>query len=91
MVRADGEFHSADYKDQVATCPGGKKAVGGGGSTNFGSTGVSGVADSVALHLSTPFSRHSANDSWLVHAIETNGDNFTTWRLSAFVVCLSVT
>ncbi|HEV3400768.1 MAG TPA: hypothetical protein VG078_03015 [Acidimicrobiales bacterium] len=73
----------------MATCPAGKNAVAGGGSTNRGS-GQSFVEANVALHLSTPFSRHSANDSWLVHAIETNGDSFSTWNLSAFVVCLSV-
>jgi hypothetical protein len=48
------------------------------------------VANGVAIHLTRPFTRNSENDSWLVHALETNGDNFTTWNLSAFVVCLAV-
>ena len=89
VVRANGEFDTADLKVQAATCPTGKKAVGGGGSTSFG-TGISGVASRVALHLSAPFSSASENDSWLVHAVETTSDNLTTWRLSAYVICLSV-
>jgi hypothetical protein len=85
----DGEFGNADLKVQAATCPTGKKAVGGGGSTSFG-TGTSGVADDVAIHLTAPFSSGTENDSWLVHAIETTSDDVTTWSLSAYVICLSV-
>ena len=89
VVRANGETDTADSKAEAATCPAGKKAVGGGGSASFG-TGVSHVADTVAIHRTSPFTRNSENDSWLVHAFETTPDNTTTWRLSAWVICLSV-
>lgn len=89
VVRTTGASSNADLKVQAATCPAGKKAVGGGGSNSFDS-GISGVADRVAIHRSTPFNSSSPNDSWLVHAVETEPDNFTTWSLSAWVVCLSV-
>jgi hypothetical protein len=89
VVRTSGASSNFDFKVQAATCPAGKKAVGGGGSTSF-ETGISGVADSVAIHRSTPFSVNSPDDSWLVHAIETAPDNITTWTLSAWAVCLSV-
>ena len=89
VVRANGEFNTANFKVQSATCPAGKKAVGGGGSTSSG-TGVSYVEDNVAIHLTAPFTTNSDNDSWLVHAIETIPDDFSTWRLSAYVICLSV-
>ena len=89
VVRANGEFNSADFKAQSATCPGGKKAVGGGGSTSFG-TGLSYVESNVAIHRSAPFTTNSDNDSWLVHAVETTPDDLSTWRLSAYAICLSV-
>ena len=89
VVRANGETDAADSKAQAATCPAGKKAVGGGGSTSWG-TGISSVADTVAIHMTRPFTRNSENDSWVVHAIETTADDITTWTLSAFVICLSV-
>jgi len=88
-VRVQGPDTTQDYKVQAATCPAGKKAVGGGGFPAFGSVGISGVVDLVAIHASIPFTVASANDSWLVHAVETSPDNLTTWHLSAYVVCLS--
>lgn len=90
VVRTSGETNTADGKAQAATCPSGKKAVGGGGSVSSGGTGSSGVVASVAIHLTRPFSVVSENDSWLVQAVETAPDNITTWGLNAFVICLSV-
>jgi hypothetical protein len=73
----------------VATCPAGRKAVGGGGFVVF-DTGVSGVVNRVAIHASVPFTFATADDSWDVQAVETAPDNFTTWHLIAYAVCVSV-
>ncbi|MEA2972482.1 MAG: hypothetical protein QOG82_940 [Actinomycetota bacterium] len=88
VVRTSGLSSTVDSKSQAATCPAGKKAVGGGGSTSF-DTGISGVAESVAIHRSTPFTSISQDDAWVVQAVETSPDNITTWTLSAWAVCLS--
>jgi hypothetical protein len=89
IVASDSPSNNFDLKIQVATCPGGKKAVGGGGFPIF-DTGVSGIVDVIAIKVSIPFTVSSNSDSWLVHAFETRPDNFSTWHLRAVAVCASV-
>ncbi|MFC4016458.1 hypothetical protein ACFOW4_00630 [Micromonospora sp. GCM10011542] len=73
----------------MATCPAGKQVVGGGSFVVF-DTGVSGVADRVAVHTSLPLSLNGPNDSWDVQAFEAVPDNFTTWHLVVRAVCVPV-
>jgi hypothetical protein len=89
VVNADSASNNYWLKSQVATCPAGKKVTGGGGFPIF-DTGVSGTVSVVALRISTPFTVRNENDSWLVHAFETQPDNFTNWRLRSVAVCASV-
>ena len=89
LVSSASESNNFDEKVQAATCPSGKKVVGGGGYTVF-DTGVSGTAARVAIHASTPLSLFADNDSWDVQAFETQPDSLTTWHLVAVAVCASV-
>jgi hypothetical protein len=89
VVQSAGASSAADFKVQAATCPAGKKVVGGGGFTGF-DTGLSGTVDHVTIHVSTPISLSSDNDSWDVQAVETQPDTSTTWHLVAVAVCAAV-
>lgn len=77
VVLTESAFDTTDFKAQSATCPDGKKAVGGGGSPMSSHTGAGHADDDVALHLSVP----AGNDSWVVHAFETARNNYIPWRL----------
>jgi hypothetical protein len=88
IVRTEGTPSRATFQVQVATCPAGKKAISGGGVVHF-DTGVSGVADLVAVHSSVPISLNADDDTWDVQAVETSSDTFTTWHLAVFAVCIT--
>jgi hypothetical protein len=88
VVRSTGPSDLADSKVQVATCPAGKRAISGGGNPVFGSNGISGTVELVAIHASFPLTL-STGDSWDVQAVETNPDTITTWSLTAYAVCVT--
>lgn len=89
VVQAVGNPSTADYQAQVATCPTGKKILGGGGYPAF-DTGVNGLVNLVAIHASAPNSLFGDNDAWDVQAFETSPDNVTRWHLVVWAVCASV-
>jgi hypothetical protein len=82
---------STDIEDaEAATCPAGKQAISGGGYVVFDS-GITGVAEDVAIRASTPISQHSTDDSWDVQVFETVTDNnLTKWHLVVTAVCANV-
>jgi hypothetical protein len=82
---------STDLEDaEAATCPAGKQAISGGGYV-VSDSGVSGIADDVAIRASLPLSLHSTDDSWDVRVFETVTDNeLAKWHLVVFAVCATV-
>lgn len=90
VVTANGPSSNANLQVVTATCPAGKKAISGGAFPIF-DTGVSGIVDRVAIRVTRPLTVFSSNDSWNVHAFETSQDNFTTWHLQVYAVCVTVT
>jgi Collagen triple helix repeat (20 copies) len=88
IVRTSGPNSTADAQTQVATCPAGKKVVGGGGFPSFG-TGVSGVAETVAIHSDGPLSLGGDDNTWDVQAVETEHDTITTWHLVVWAICVT--
>jgi hypothetical protein len=88
IVRAATAPSAANSQLGVATCPAGKKAVGGGALPVL-DTGISGIVDLVAVHAEFPLTVTNTNDSWDVQAVETQPDNLTTWHLVVWAVCVT--
>jgi hypothetical protein len=89
VVTSNSAPSAANLQVHTATCPAGKKAISGGAFPIL-DTGLSGTVDLVAIHVSRPFSMPfgNPNDSWNIHAIETAPENFTTWHLQVYAVCV---
>jgi hypothetical protein len=83
IVTSDSAASSANYQVHTATCPAGKKAISGGAFPIL-DTGVSGIVNLVAIHVSRPFTLSNSMDSWNIHAVETSPDNITTWHLHVY-------
>lgn len=90
VVTTQAANSTADWQVQTASCPAGKVVVGGGGFPSFGDAGVSGVAETVAIHSSGPLQLNSDTyDTWNVQAVETEPDNITTWHLVVWAICVN--
>jgi hypothetical protein len=89
VVTSDSAASSANYQVHTATCPAGKKAISGGAFPIL-DTGVSGIVNLVAIHVSRPFTLSNSMDSWNIHAVETSPDNITTWHLHVYAMCAFV-
>jgi hypothetical protein len=81
VVTATSATNTDDSKNQVATCPSGKKVLGGGGG-NGGND-----AARVAIKFSGPV---AGNEGWVVRALETQPDTFTQWSVTVFAICATV-
>ncbi len=69
-----------DTKAAIASCPAGKKAIGGGASVD--------ILPVVALNTSVPFPQGSpAPTGWLARAYETTPEDLFGWTLEVIVIC----
>jgi hypothetical protein len=75
MVTSTSAYTSISPRQQVASCPAGKKVVGGGGAAN----------PVAVLYASHPL---SGGDAWSVLAIESPATS-ANWYLDAFAICVT--
>jgi hypothetical protein len=79
IVSATSSFDSATTKAQTATCPSGKRAVGGGAI-------ASGALGGITISNSQP---NSSGTSWIAQAFEI-GTVTVSWQLTTEVICVNV-
>jgi hypothetical protein len=66
----------------TASCPAGKKVLGGGGFPVL-DAGFSGVVDNISVHESLPLN----DTTWDFQMVSANPDGVTKWHLVAYAVC----
>ena len=84
IVTADPAKYGTSFV--TATCPAGKKVIGGGGSTTFADVVLAGTVLNVAVQDSAP---NATETGWRYNSIESGGvdEEGQSWKSTAYAIC----